>query len=81
MTSNELKGGLDLKPRWLNTTWLWFFSKTLPTKVNASLLGTEGSERPGGWHSGMFQGALLGKVDVYISRPVTFWPLPAVRSK
>ena len=80
MASIGLKGGLALKPLWLNTTWLWFFNKTLPTKVNASLPGMDGSAGPGVRQSGVLQDALLDKADVYISKPVTFWPPPAGRS-
>ena len=69
-----------MKPLWLNTTWLWFFNKTLPTKVNASLFGMDSSSGSGVRHSGVFQDALLDKADVYISRPVTFWLPPAERS-
>lgn len=36
VASTGPKGGLALKPLWLNTTWLWFFNKTLPT--NGTLL-------------------------------------------
>jgi hypothetical protein len=80
VTSIGLKGGLALKPLWQNTTWLWFLSKTLPTKVNAPLSGTDGSAGPRVRHSGELQEALLDKADVYISRPVMFWTPPAVRS-
>jgi hypothetical protein len=72
VTSIGLKGGLALKPLWQNTTWLWFLSKTLPTKVNAPLSGTDGSAGPRVRHSGELQEALLDKADVYISRPVMF---------
>ena len=80
VASTGPKGGLALKPLWLNTTWLWFFNRTLPTKVNASLSGMDGSSGSGVRHAGVFQDAPLDKADVYISRPVTFWPPPAERS-
>lgn len=79
MASTGPCGGLALKPLWLNTTWLWFFNKTLPTNVNASLFGMDSSSGSGVRHSGVFQDALLDKADVYISRPVRL-ASPAERS-